>query len=256
MQHIKTDNGLEWLEFDLLSDIPGLKHAVFLRHGGLSQDPFKSLNVSYDVDDKTKYVDGNIKIILDEFKRNCPTISSIKWAKQNHKKTISLITPDSPQETNNCDALVTTSSGVTLMIKHADCQAAIFYDPKHRVVANVHSGWRGSALNIYGETVQYLKNTFGTNPSELLVCISPSLGPDDAQFVNYKEELPEEFWSFQTAPYYFDFWSISEMQLQNAGVLSHHIEIAKISTYSNPHDYFSYRKNNETGRHGTCVALL
>lgn len=251
----KNQQGVEWLEFDLLSDIPGLRHASFLRHGGTSEGDFKSLNASYNVGDDPQHVKANLDLIQQCFKQDTQQDLPLFWARQCHSKEIAHIQPHSPQETPSCDALVTNTPGLTLMIRHADCQAAIFYDPVHRVIANVHAGWRGNVENIYAETIQYLQKNFDSKPSELLVCISPSLGPDDAEFVHYKHEFPPEFWEFQTRPTYFDLWAISEYQLHMAGVLSHHIEMARISTYANPYDYFSYRLNKHTGRLATCVAL-
>jgi YfiH family protein len=159
------------------------------------------------------------------------------------------------EDTPLSDGISTQRPHVALMVTQADCQAAIFYDPINHVLSNVHSGWRSSVLNIYGATVEHMKHVYGSKPEDLLVCVSPSLGPESSQFINYKTELPEAFWEFQVKPLYFDFWSISEEQLKRAGVLSHHIQIAGIDTYANEEDYFSYRRSNKCGRQGTVCAL-
>ena len=246
-----SQDGIEWLEFDLLTDIPQVKHGVFLRLGGKSEGPFRGLNVSYDVGDDKTHVDANLKQIKDALK-----VPQLVWGKQAHGKNISHVTPKSLNQNHTCDAFISNLSNTALMVKHADCQAVIFYDPKNKAIANIHVGWRGNVINILEETIRHMQKTFGSNPADLLVCISPSLGPDEAEFVNYSTELPEEFWTFQVRPTYFDLWAISEYQLQSAGILPHHIEIARLSTYSNPHDYFSYRRDKITGRHGTCVVLV
>lgn len=294
MQRFKH-NHIEWLEFDLLADIPHLKHAVFLRQGGSSQGPFHSLNVSYDVGDEPTHVAANLAAIQAILQQDVSDPLHLCWAKQNHGKQVAHIhscslvesihsdqlhlgsmsgakaaqfcchnaslganpcVPDATELSLYCDALVTADKGMALMIKHADCQAAIFYDPTNQAIANVHAGWRGSVSNIYAEIVHTMQQTFGSRPQELLACISPSLGPEEAEFIHYNQELPEELWDFQVKSNYFDFWAISEYQLQAAGLLPHHIEIAKISTYSNAHDYFSYRRERVTGRNGTVVALV
>ena len=254
MQKYSKD-GLEWLEFDLLSDIPNLKHAVFLRKGGYSGGNFDSLNTSFDVGDHKDSVAANLEKIHYLLQENTPHSLQFYRCKQVHTKNIETITENSPKEIPVCDALVTREPNKVLMINHADCQATIFYDPLHHVVANVHAGWRGNVINIYAETIQYMQKNFGSKPSELLVCISPSLGPDDAEFIHFSNELPQDFWSFQVKPTYFDLWAISSFQLQQKGILPHHIEIASISTYSNSLDYFSYRRDKTTGRHATCVFL-
>lgn len=252
----REENGLKWLEFDLLADIKSLRHAIFLRHGGISQGPFASLNVSTNCGDKQEHVQFNLNKICKHFQQQIHYPLKLHWAKQCHGKEISHVSSVSSQILTNCDALMTAVPGVALMINHADCQAAIFYDPLNQAIANVHAGWRGNVLNIYEETIQAMRHTFGTHPSNLLVCISPSLGPAEAEFINYTQELPYHFWEFQITPTYFDFWAISEYQLQRAGILPHHIEIARISTYADEKNYFSYRRDQLTGRHGTCVTLI
>lgn len=247
---------LEWLEFDLLSDIPLLKHAVFLRHGGCSTGHYFSLNTSFQVGDHHQHVQANIEIIKAQLQRETPNWSHLIWGRANHGKSIAWVNTQSPEEVIDFDGLITKTPGISLMMKHADCQVALFYDPKNHAAANIHAGWRGSVANIYGETVQYMQQAFGSHPSELLVCISPSLGPDEAEFMHYRTELPEAFWPFQVRPTYFDFWSISEYQLQAAGVLPHHIEVARLSTFSNSFDFYSYRRDKITGRHATCITLL
>ena len=252
MQRIEKE-GIEWLEFDLLADIPGLQHGVLLRRGGYSKGPFKSMNICIDVGDDASHVSANLTRVHDVL---FPNVEKIISAKQCHGASIACVDAHSYSEWVNYDALMTSTPNISLLIKHADCQAAIFYDPEHHVLANVHAGWRGQVQNIYAETNRQMGRAYGTRPAELLVCISPSLGPDDAEFINYHQELPEEFWSYQVKPTYFDLWAIAEVQLQSAGILPHHIEIARISTYSNHLDYFSYRRDRVTGRHGTFVNLL
>lgn len=246
---------IEWLEFDLLSDIPHLKHAVFLRHGGCSEGPYASLNAEFLVGDNSVHVRENVDRIKTQLQREVPNWSTLSWGRANHGKSLAAVNAQSPEEMMNVDGLLTNTPGVSLMMRHADCQVALFYDTQHHAIANVHAGWRGSVANIYSEAVQLMKQTFGSNPSELLVCISPSLGPDEAEFIHFQTELPEEFWNFQVRPTYFDFWSISEFQLQHAGVLPHHIEVARLSTYSNPLDFYSYRRDKISGRHATCITL-
>ena len=129
------------------------------------------------------------------------------------------------------------------------------YDKKQKAIAIAHSGWRGSTLNIYKKTIETMKKRYHSKPEDILVCISPSLGPDSAEFQNYKTELPESFWQFQIQPYYFDFWKISRWQLEEAGILPHHIEIAGMDTLSNPTDFFSHRRDKPSGRNATIAFL-
>lgn len=250
----KKNREVEWLEFELLAHIPFLTHGIFLRHGGMSQDSFASLNVKFDAGDEEKNVFSNRKLILQSL-----GIKKIIGATHQHGIEIE---PATDSKTLFCDGLVTNQKNIGLLTTHADCQAAIFYDPINNAIANVHAGWRGQMKNIYAHTIQKMSQIFGSKSQDLLVCISPSLGPSYSEFKNYEKEIPKEYWSFQVKSTYFDLWAIAQYQLESAGMRPEHIEIAKIDTYANAIDFYSYRREKAlgkqekiTGCHGTVVAL-
>jgi len=237
---------VEWLEFEILSEAKGLKHAIFLRHGGVSMPPYDSLNAGGGCGDTAQKIDENREVM-----RSILGCDYLVSGKQVHGTEVAMIPSCS---LSDCDGLITAHPRYGLMIKHADCQAAIFYDPIREVVANVHAGWRGQVKNIYAETVQKMKG-MGCRPQDILVGISPSLGPCCAEFIHYRQELPDSFWGFQSKPLHFDLWAISEDQLVREGILPQHIEAAKICTRCNPGDFFSYRREKTTGRNATIAVL-
>lgn len=241
---------IEWLEFDQLEPYTHLAHGVFLRHGGTSQGACSSLNVSDGNHDNPENVKVNRELI-----RKTLDLPVIVFPHQTHGMNVQRITRKNLDKVPQADGIFTTEKGIALAVSHADCQAAIFYDPVHEAVAAVHCGWRGSVQNIYARTLEAMQRDIGTQPQNVIVCISPSLGPDHSEFKNYKQELPQEFWSYQVKPLYFDFWAISRKQLAAAGVPDKNIEITSICTYCNPDDYFSYRREKDTGRHATAVGL-
>lgn len=245
----KEINGIHLLEFELFAQFPKLQAVVVLRHGGASLNEFHSLNLSYTVGDDPEIVKSNEDKLMSVLK-----IKKIERGVLSHGKTI--VEAGVGKNNHAYDGLATNRLNLGLLITHADCQAACFYDPIHHAVANVHAGWRGSVQNIYAETVKFMMKTYGSKPSDLYVAIAPSLGPLDAEFIHYKKEFPEKFREFQVKENHFDFWQISRMQLTECGILDEHIQIASISTFSNPQDYFSYRLHKVTGRNATVVALL
>jgi len=229
----------------------GVSGGFFNRHGGVSLPPFDSLNVSYGVGDQPWRVTENRA----RLKRHLG-LDRLLSATQVHGSTIfSLSQPlAADQELTDVDALITNQPGVGLIIQQADCQAVVLYDPKNQVVANVHSGWRGSVANIIAQTVAQMTRDFGSNPAGLLAAISPSLGPCCAQFLHFRSEFPTAFHPFQTAPALFDFWAISRRQLEETGVPAAQIHSAALCTRCHA-DYFSYRREGQTGRSATVIAL-
>lgn len=246
----KEKEDLQWLEFELLSGIPHLAHGVLLRQGGYSKGAFSSLNLSKKVGDTLSDVETNLEKVKALF-----GLSFLYSSQLTHGKEVISVTLHTLNQVHLCDGLSTVHQGIALLNTHADCQVAIFYDPIQHALANVHCGWRGSVQNIYKETIWHMQTRYGSKPCDLLVGISPSLGPDSAEFVNYSTELPASFWSFQVKPNYFDFWSISQWQLMEAGILADHIQIAGEDTFANSKDYFSYRRDKITGRQGTFACL-
>ncbi len=242
---------VEWLEFDSLEPYPHVVHGIFLRHGGTSQKPFASLNIGDGIGDHPDCVKVNRELVCKAL-----DIPKIVYAKQNHSANVQRVTFKNSDSLSVADALFTTEKGLGLAVSHADCQASIFYDPVHEAIGVVHAGWRGTVQNIYGKMFEAMHREIGTQPHHLLVSVAPSLGPDHAEYKNYKQDFPEELWSFQVKPNYFDFWAITKKQLTSCGILEKNIELTEICTYCQQEDYFSYRRDGkQTGRHATVVAL-
>ena len=153
------------------------------------------------------------------------------------------------------DALVTDQRSAALVIQVADCQPIILVDPVQGVVANIHSGWRGSIQNVIGETVSRMASDFSCRPENLICGIGPSLGPCCAEFIHYNEEIPASLWGYRHKGTLFDFWQMSKDQLVGAGVKEDNITLAEICTRCNPHLFFSYRGEKCAGRFAAVVGI-
>ncbi|MES2122307.1 MAG: peptidoglycan editing factor PgeF [Chlamydiota bacterium] len=241
----KNVNGLEFLQYELFAEEPRLVHGIFLRR---AEESSRSLNVSPRAGDPLS-VEENRRLILNALQLDrcidAHLVHGCRVARVDHEESPGI-----------CDGMMTALINVGLMIPLADCQGAIFYDPIRHVVANVHSGWRGNVQNIYQETVLQMQKEFGSKPDDLLVGVSPSLGPDHSEFKNHAVELPPSFSRFQVRPTYFDLWAVARAQLEEVGVLPHHIQIAEICTYSRREDFFSYRRDKSPERQATVAAIL
>lgn len=241
---------IEWLEFDLLESYPHVTHGVFLRHGGVSQGHCATLNLGNGTSDNPDAVKMNRDLV-----RKAMQLPHLVFAHSVHGINVHRVTSKNLDKMPQADAIFTTEKNIGLAVTHADCQAALFYDPVHEAIAIAHCGWRGLVQNIYAQVLAALQRDVGTQPQNLIVCLSPSLGPDHSEFKNYKQEFPQEFWSFQVKPNYFDLWAIGKKQLTGLGILEKNIEVTEICTYCTPKEYFSHRRDKDTGRHATVIAL-
>jgi polyphenol oxidase len=159
-----------------------------------------------------------------------PTDSLIT-AEQPHGAAVAVVSEATTQEYLGVDALATNLVGVTLLIRVADCGPVFFYDPVRRVIALAHSGKKGTALNIVGQTVNTLQTAWGVNPADLHVFLGPCIRP----------------------PHYeIDFATEIGRQAQQAGI--GHYADSGICTATHIERYYSYRA--EKGQTGRMWAVL
>ncbi len=239
-------------QFDLLKQFSGVSHAVFTRHGGTSSPPFHTLNLSFHTGDNPIHVESNRETV-----RRSIGAEHLISAVQVHETRVKVIDrlPVPADELEGVDALVTSLPGVVLLIKQADCQAVLLFDPQRKAIANIHCGWRGNVSDIVGHTVRFMSQTLGTRPGDLVACIGPSLGPCCAEFKNFRQEFPPDLWRYEVAPEHFDLWAATRDQLCAAGISEGNIEMAEMCTKCRTDEFFSYRGEGKTGRFGTAIAL-
>jgi len=237
----------------LLAGLPEVAHGFFTRQGGVSLGAYDSLNVSLAVGDRPEAVAANLGRMQEAL-----GLTRLASAAQVHGGQAAIITsPDQAAlaDIPEVDVLVTTVPGLGLLIKQADCQAVMFFDPVNRVVANVQAGWRGQGVNILGQTVRLLQSRFGTEPRDLYAAIGPSLGPCCAEFRNFRREFPPALWTYQVRPTYLDLWRLSRDQLTAAGLQPSRLDLAGLCTRCGADDFYSYRRDKITGRQGAIIAL-
>ncbi len=252
-QCIQPPRKIPFLQFFGLSRHDDIIHAVYTRHGGVSSPPFQSLNTGFNIGDSLANVEHNLEII----KTAIGTVSLCAMHQVHGTEVIALRSKDPLDLANPLqgDALITDIKHLALMVKQADCQAVILFDPIKKVISNIHCGWRGNAKNILGVVVNRMKSEFGCKTSHILAAIGPSLGPCCAEFVTHRKIFPDYFRSFMVRPDYFDLWQISRFQLLQVGLQEQHIEIAGICTRCRTDLFYSYRAEGTTGRFATLVMM-
>lgn len=250
--HLEASAGLPCYRSPLLAAFPEVVHGFFTRQGGMSTGPYDSLNLSFAVGDQADLVTANRRRV-----QQALGLESLVSATQVHGHRSAVITgnPQAPEEIPEVDLLLNAHPGPGLLIKQADCQAVMLYDPRRRVAANVHCGWRGQVQNLLSQAVHRLQAVFGSRPQDLRAAIGPSLGPCCAEFRNFRREFPPQFWTYQVRPAYFDLWRLSRDQLAAAGLLPAHIDLAALCNRCRAQEFFSYRRDGLTGRQGAVIGL-
>ena len=273
--HVKKGN-IEYLTFNALDKYKDkIKAAVTLRHGGVSKGVYNSLNFRMAGMDKKENVIKNLDIICNTLNLNP---NEVYRARQAHTDNLLYITDENKEKYNfkaqneeEIDGYI-TGENITTLVQTADCNAIIIYDTKNNKVANVHSGWKGTTKRIYIKAIEKMKELFNTNPKDLIVCVSPSIGKCcfSSEDENFKE-IFTKIWPFEDEyitknkenpkRFHIDLSYVIAKDLINIGVKEENIHFAGICTCCNHKDFYSFRhktQNNEEdyGCMATIVRLI
>lgn len=226
-------------------------HCFTTRFGGVSTGIWKSMNIGPSRGDDIRNVIENYRI-LGNVLGFIP--EDVVIARQTHSDIVrkvgsadrgaGLLREKLPEE---CDALITNTPGVTLMVSTADCTPILFHDPVTGAVGAAHAGWRGTASAIVAKTVESLCAEFGCRPENIRAAIGPNIGPccfetdadvPGAMLEGFGEEAGQ-FIRQSGEKYYVNLKEINALILRRAGVT--HIDISTDCTKCQPHRFWSHR---------------
>lgn len=203
--HIK-DGAIEYLQFRKLLEYKDIvRHAYAL-----------GLNVGF----KTTTADQKLaspermELAKESYRKLCNSVGSddahIVQANQNHtdiiknvQEKININEPDfSLAEEGIEDGLMTNKKQLMLATTNADCILLLFFDPVKKVIANTHSGWRGTLQRISVKTVRNMMKEFGCAPRDIICCICPSIRKCHFEVdKNVKDMFQNEFYDLQDAKF-------------------------------------------------------
>lgn len=188
---------------------------------------------------------------------------------QNHTGNITIVSESNINDNfYDTDGLITNLKNVALVTSLADCQGIFLYDKNKNVIANIHSGWKGTQKRIVKNCVEMMINNFHSNPLDIVVQITPSiLGccfEVDEDVKNLFLETFSDIKDFirignivdNNQKYYIDTIKINKEVLINLGVPSKNIKISNYCTKCNNKYFHSYRSDKEkSGRNVGLICL-
>lgn len=243
------NSSLKYYQVDKFSRTGLVKHCFTTRCGGVSEGDYFSLNLRFNCSDSRENVLANYKIICDEIGVD---YRNLVLSKQVHEDNVYVITGEASgngitkeQKFTSCDAMITNEPGVPIAVFSADCVPVCFLDVKKSVIGVAHSGWKGTVARISQKVVEKMKSEFGSEPSDILVGIGPSIrechfevGEDVAEI--FKEAFGDSVISISSKPH-IDMQKAIRLQLIAAGVLDTNITDSGICTYCNNDIFYSHR---------------
>jgi len=184
---------------------------------------------------------------------------------QVHKDNIQVVDDTTQSNVGNVtifpetDALILKKRNSAIGILTADCLPILIVDIKNKVVALVHSGWKGTLLNIVGKCINKMIEKVGTKVEDLKVWIAPAIGVccyevGEEVLSQYKAQF--EFYDEMVKGKNLDLVKTARLQLKVSGLEDNQIKSADICTKCNSHIFYSHRAgNNKDGRNILLVAI-
>ncbi|MCL4426014.1 MAG: peptidoglycan editing factor PgeF [Firmicutes bacterium] len=255
----------------------GLVQAVVShRFGGVSQGPYRSLNLGFHVGDEEQRVRENRRRFLAALDLDP---AAVVTAEQVHGDRIVRVTKEDGgrgalergSAVRGADGLITDTPGLVLLALYADCVPIFLLDPLRPAIGLAHAGWRGTVLRVAEKTVAAMSREFGSDPGKCRAALGPSIGPccyevDDKVLQPLSEALP--YWCQLVEPAvagadpgagrrtHLDLWTANARQLKEAGIPSANISVSRLCTSCQKDFFFSHRaEGGQTGRFGALLTL-
>ena len=222
------------------------------RVGGVSIAPYASLNLGAHVNDDGIAVAKN-RQLLSPYLPSEPV-----WVNQVHG--IEVIDAAKSGCLENADASYATQKNVVCVTMTADCLPILLCDDAGTVVAAVHAGWRGLCDGVIEAAVKKMP----AQPSSILVWLGPAIGPDafkvgDEVRAQFMQQDSRAALAFKTHgdKWLCDMYLIAKQRLN-------HLDITQIyggsvnenfCTYTDEARFFSFRRDNLTGRMASLIWL-
>ena len=261
--HVKTEKQ-DFLQFRRLlqySDI--ISHCYSL---GLDKNyrTFKADGTELPAEDFEKNM-NNYKTICEANEMNYKNIVKAKQAHTDNVVNIEILNKNNKIDTIELsDGLITKKNNIILATTNADCILLLFFDPVKKVIANTHSGWKGTLQEISVKTVNKMVSDYGCATQDIIVCMLPSIRKCHFEvdkevyqmFYNQFEKLGniDEFITKNGDKWNIDTVYINKKILEQAGILPQNIEDSKICSVCNKNIVHSFRAEGKS--YGLATAMI
>lgn len=262
------DTKTPYISFRSLDNLDFIRHGFSTRLGGVSTGIYSSMNLTFTRADDPANVSKNFEIIGESLGIKT---DDMVYAMQTHTANVMEVKECHKgmgivreRDFSDIDGLITNIPGITLVTSHADCVPLFFADPVNKAIGLSHSGWRGTVNNIAKNTIAKMKESYGSNPEDIIAFIGPSICRDCYEV---GEDVAEEFakaygdsvfddilYIKDNGKFKLDLWAANYHNLLNSGIIQKNIGITDICTCCNKDILFSHRATK--GERGGMCAFL
>ncbi len=186
---------------------------------------------------------------------------------QVHSARLHILDENTPPENGSprADALATLQDSVAIGVQVADCFPILVADPRKKVIAAIHAGWRGTLERIFSRTVAGLRTGFGTDPADLITAIGPGIrrccfevGPEVVD--EFREAYPgvglAKAHPTRPRKYFVDLLQALQIQFDETGLKRDKVFDLGACTHCSTSEFFSYRgEGPHSGRMMAVIAM-
>lgn len=189
------------------------------------------------------------------FKRSGLNESNVATQKQIHDDNITFI--DEGVNCGESDAMITDKPNLGLAISSADCPAIFLFDIEKKIIAAVHSGWRGTEKKILFKVLTKLVQDFNCKPNNITAYIAPSISQIHYEVGEDVASLFDEKYSIKKNPkYLLDLRRINRDLMLKFGLLKKNIQVSSLCSYEMKDLLHSYRRDGMvSGRAFGVIAM-
>lgn len=252
---------------DALTETGLVRHGFSTKKEGTSAGSYASLNLGLFTTDSREEVRQNFALFCSDVGVEPENLVALK---QIHSTKVLPVTKKDigkvfiNAEFCEADGLVTNEPGICLTTFYADCTPFLLLDPVKQVIGAVHSGWRGTLGQIVCRAVEVMVCHYGSDSRNILVASGPSIkqchfevGQDVFElFLEQFGTVAEQNTLQKGEKFYIDTDAINVHSLQEVGVLRQNIYVHPDCTYCGEENFFSYRRDGETGRMCGMIELI
>ena len=242
---------MQLIRSQIFKKYPNLNFA-FSTKIGLNRTAPYFFNLSLSVGDDEKIVKENRKTFFTE-----PGLSeeNVAIQKQTHSNIVRYVTKGGI--VGESDAMFTDKKKLGLAIGVADCTPIFIFDPENKIIAGVHSGWRGTEKRILEKTILKLKSEFNSKPEKLVAYIGPSISQKNYEVgKEVADQFDDKYKIKKGEKYLLDVASANYDMLINSGLQQHNIEKSNLCTYEEKDLLHSYRRDGQkSGRSMGIIAI-
>ena len=218
--------------------------AISTRIGGVSKGLY-GMNLSYKVGDAPEDVSMNKELF---FKRVGIPSDKVVFQNQVHSTNYKFV--NEPGKIMENDALITDEKNLYLAVTVADCVPVFLYFADAKVVAGIHSGWKGTADKITSVVLRAVLKKYNADVKNVFAFIGQCISSDHYEVgEEVAKRFASDFKNFKNGKCYIDIRHDNYNQLMTLGVPKGNIEVSEYCTFKDKDLFHSYRRDGlKSGR--------